>query len=152
MKNTVKFVHTNIIAQNWRNLAQFYIEVFDCQPVYPERDLKGEWMDKLTNIEEVHVNGIHLRLPGYENGPTLEIFSYNKPELRENHPLVNTQGFGHIAFLTDNVNEVLKKVLENGGSKYGEIVETELSGMGTIKVIYAKDPEGNIIEIQNWKH
>jgi predicted enzyme related to lactoylglutathione lyase len=151
MPTPIKFVHTNIIARDWQKLAQFYIDVFDCQPVYPERDLKGEWMDKLTNITEVHVKGIHLRLLGYENGPTLEIFSYNKTELRKNHPEVNAQGFGHIAFLVDDVEAVLQKVLENGGSKYGELVEKEINGLGIIKVIYAKDPEGNIIEIQNWK-
>jgi len=151
MPNPIKFVHTNIIAQEWQKLAQFYINVFDCQPVYPERDLKGDWMDKLTNIPEVQVKGVHLRLPGYENGPTLEIFSYNKAELRENNPLVNAQGFAHIAFLVDDVDAVLQKLLEYGGSKYGELIEKELSGLGVIKVIYAKDPEGNIIEIQNWK-
>jgi predicted enzyme related to lactoylglutathione lyase len=151
MLHQIKFVHTNIIARNWQKLAQFYIDVFDCQPVYPERDLKGEWMDKLTNIKEVHVKGIHLRLPGYENGPTLEIFSYNKADLRENHPFVNAQGFGHIAFLVDDVDAVLQKVLENGGAKYGELVEKQIDGLGLIQVIYAKDPEGNIIEIQNWK-
>ena len=34
---------------------------------------------------------------------------------------------------------------------YGELVEKDIPGIGTIKVIYAKDPEGNIIEIQNWR-
>ena len=37
----MKFVHTNIITDNWRKLADFYIKVFDCKPVLPERDLKA---------------------------------------------------------------------------------------------------------------
>ena len=48
MKSWVEYVHANIIAQNWKNLAQFYIDVFDCVPVYPERDLAGDWIDRLT--------------------------------------------------------------------------------------------------------
>jgi catechol 2,3-dioxygenase-like lactoylglutathione lyase family enzyme len=148
MSSQIKFVHTNIIAKNWQKLAQFYIDVFDCSPLFPERDLSGFWMDKLTSITDVHAKGMHLRLPGYENGPTLEIFGYNKAELRDNDPLVNAQGFGHIAFHVDNV---LEKLLANGGTKYGELVEKEIEGIGIIKVIYTKDPEGNIIEIQNWK-
>ena len=112
MESKIKFVHTNIIARDWQKLAQFYIDVFDCKPLYPERDLKGEWMDKLTNINNVHIKGIHLSLPGYKNGPTLEIFSYNVSEIREKSPNVNAQGFGHIAFHVDNVEEVLEKLIK----------------------------------------
>ncbi len=151
MNNQIKFVHTNIIAKDWQKLAQFYIDVFDCKPVYPERDLKGEWINKLTNIKNVHLKGIHLSLPGYKNGPTLEIFGYNVPEIRDKHPQVNAQGFGHIAFHVENVEELLDKLIKNGGSKYGDLVEKEIEGLGIIKVIYSKDPEGNIIEIQNWR-
>jgi len=151
MKNNIKFVHTNIIAHDWQKLAQFYIDVFGCKPIYPERNLKGDWVNKLTNISRVHLKGIHLSLPGYRNGPTLEIFGYNVPEIREKHPNVNAQGFGHIAFHVDNVELILEKLIEKGGSKYGELVQKYIDGLGILKVVYAKDPEGNIIEIQNWR-
>ena len=151
MSKHIKFVHTNIISRDWQKLAQFYIDVFDCTPVYPERDLKGDWINKLTNISNVHLKGVHLRLPGYKNGPTLEIFGYNVAQNRDKHPQVNAQGFGHIAFHVDDVEAVLQSLLSAGGSKYGELVEKDIEGLGILKVIYAKDPEGNIIEIQNWR-
>ena len=152
MNCQIKFSHTNIIAKDWRKLSQFYIDVFDCIPVYPERNLSGEWIEKLTNIPGVKINGIHLKLPGYEDGPTLEIFSYNKISVKENLPSINDKGFGHIAFHVSDVEATLKKLLANGGQKYGELVEKEIEGVGIIKVIYARDPEGNIIEIQNWRN
>jgi hypothetical protein len=44
----------------------------------PERNLKGSWFDSLTAVKNAHVEGIHLRLPGYsEDGPTLEVFQYS---------------------------------------------------------------------------
>ncbi len=147
---TIRFSHTNIIAKNWRKLAQFYIDTFGCEPVYPERDLSGEWIDKLTNINGVTIKGIHLKLPGYHDGPALEIFEHTPPFLRKKHPAINHQGFGHIAFHTDDVEKVLKKVLTNGGEKYGELVEKDIKGLGILKVIYVRDIEGNIIEIQHW--
>jgi predicted enzyme related to lactoylglutathione lyase len=149
MKKTIKFIHTNLIAKDWQKLAQFYIDVFGCIPNYPERDLSGDWMDKLTNIPDVHVKGIHLHLPGYKDGPTLEIFGYNKAELRDSDPMINTQGFGHIAFHVENIQAVLKKLLKFGGKKYGELVEKGIEGVGFLTVIYTTDPEGNIIELQN---
>jgi predicted enzyme related to lactoylglutathione lyase len=151
MKNEIKFVHANIIAQDWKNLAQFYIDVFECEPIYPERDIHGDWIDKMTKIPNVKIRGLHLKLPGYNNGPTLEIFGYSKISKKNNAPLINDQGFGHIAFHVSDVEETIDKLIAHGGEKYGELIETEIKGIGILKAVYARDPEGNIIEIQNWK-
>jgi predicted enzyme related to lactoylglutathione lyase len=147
----VKFVHTNIVAKDWRKLAQFYIDVFGCEPVYPERDLSGQWIDRVTNIKDVHIRGIHLRLPGYSDGPTLELFQFNQGFGADELPAVNQTGFAHLAFSVDDVDYFLRKLIESGGSKLGELVEQEIEGVGILTVVYGRDPEGNIIEIQNWK-
>src|SRR5690554_6561901 len=111
---SIKYVHTNIIASNWRKLSQFYIDVFNCKPVYPKRDLSGKWIDKMTNIKNVNIKGIHLRLPGYEDGPTLEIFEYRPTKQQDNHEhKINDHGFCHLAFHVDVVEDVLNKVLLN---------------------------------------
>jgi predicted enzyme related to lactoylglutathione lyase len=147
----IKYVHTNILAKNWRNLSQFYIDVFSYKPVYPERNLEGKWIDNMTNISEVHIEGIHLKLPGYEDGPTIEIFGYNKSVNKNIMPQINEIGFTHIAFRVDDVKEMAEKVLTHGGSFYGEIVEKEIKNVGILTAVYMRDPEGNIVEIQNWK-
>jgi hypothetical protein len=70
-----KYAHTNLVAHNWKRLALFYETVFGCVPIPPERDLSGDWLDKVTGIPGAHIRGTHLQLPGYEQGgPTLEIF------------------------------------------------------------------------------
>ncbi len=79
MKSSIKYVHTNIVAEDWKKLAHFYIDVFQCRIKPPERDLSGEWLDTLTSIKNVVIKGVHLELPGYIDGPTLEIFSYEPP-------------------------------------------------------------------------
>jgi len=151
MNNSIKYVHTNIVARNWEELAQFYIDVFDCDPVYPERDMSGEWIDRITGIKNTHIEGIHLKLPGYGNGPTLEIFEYKPNSNDQKEHIINTYGLAHIAFHVDDVDETLDKVLRFGGSKYGQLVEKEMKDLGTLTIIYTRDPEGNIVEIQNWK-
>ncbi|NLJ77357.1 MAG: VOC family protein [Peptococcaceae bacterium] len=147
------FAHTNIIADDWRKLAKFYIDTFGCEPLPPERNHQGDWIDRVTNMKNVHISGIHLRLPGYVDGPTLEIFSYiQQPVEKENGlPALNKPGLAHIAFLVEDVPFYCNKLLRNGGSKLGEIVEKKIAGAGLLTVVYARDPEGNIIEIQNWK-
>lgn len=147
----MKFAHTNIIAQDWKKLAQFYIDVFECQPTKPERDLYGEWIDKATGVKNVRIRGVHLTLPGYTDGPVLEIFEFNVGKLRNNLPEINGQGFGHIAIEVDSVETVLNALLENGGSQVGELIQREYPDIGVLTMVYARDPEGNIVEIQNWQ-
>ena len=145
-----KFVHTNIIAKNWEKLATFYEEVFGCTRVLPERNLSGQWLEDATGVPAAEIRGIHLRLPGYgDSGPTLEIFHYNHQQ--EQLPTaINRPGFGHIAFAVDNVAAAREAVLEAGGGVVGELTTIEVSGAGTITFVYLTDPEGNILELQQW--
>lgn len=145
-----RYAHTNIVANNWQLLAEFYSEVFDCVFVPPERKQSGKWLEDATAVTNAELQGIHLRLPGYaENGPTLEIFSY-KTILENKETVANLKGFGHIAFEVDDVEKTMVKLLAKGGSKLGKIVRKQIEGVGVIRFTYARDPEGNIIEIQNW--
>lgn len=146
-----KFSHVNIISREWRKLADFYIRVFDCKPKPPERNLSGKWVDELTDLSGAHIKGMHLLLPGYDSdGPTLEIFEYNE-NINNPGKMINLEGFGHIAFSVENVESKLNLLLENGGSAVGKLIDAEINGVGKITVVYAKDPEGNIIEIQKWE-
>jgi predicted enzyme related to lactoylglutathione lyase len=146
-----KYVHTNLIAKDWKRLSVFYQEIFGCVPIPPVRDLSGEWLDKATGLHEVHITGEHLRLPGYgEDGPTLEIFQYESmPEQQSAFP--NKTGFSHIAFSVDDVPTTAQAVFERGGSAVGELTVRKIPGIGLLTFQYVRDPEGNIIEIQNWK-
>ncbi|MFN8672464.1 MAG: VOC family protein [Candidatus Sericytochromatia bacterium] len=146
----IEYAHTNIISKDWKKLADFYIRVFDCLPLHPKRDQKGEWLDKGTGLKEAHIKGMHLRLPGYnDNAPTLEIYQYeNFIEDDNNSP--NKLGFRHIAFRVSNVKEILEKALNNGAKKLGEISEFYVENVGLLTFIYISDPDGNIIELQNW--
>ena len=145
-----KYVHTNLIARDWKRLVRFYSDVFGCEPKAPERDMSGAWLDNVTSLWNAHLHGVHLRLPGYgENGPTLEIFSYD--ELVERGLAVANQcGFAHIAFAVDDVDQALQAVIAAGGGAVGKIATTEVDGVGFLSVVYARDPEGNIVELQKW--
>ena len=143
----MEYVHTNLVARDWRKLAGFYIKVFNCTPLPPERDLKGEWLDKAVNLKDTHIRGVHLQLPGYVDGPTLEVFQYSQKEVAEkSYP--NTPGLGHLAFRVQDVEETAEKIIGMGGSWVGELTTVEIPKVGTLVFAYMRDPEGNIIEIQ----
>lgn len=150
MSISARYAHTNLIAQDWRSLARFYQDVFGCVPVPPERDFSGTKLDALTGLQGARLRGIHLRLPGYGNtGPTLEIFEYTQSEPQP-EPRVNRHGYGHIAFVVDDVARAAEDVVQAGGRAVGEIVTLEIAGGAQVTVCYMTDPEGNIIELQSW--
>ena len=145
-----KYVHTNLIAKDWKRLVRFYIDVFGCEPKGPERDLSGAWLDGVNAVPNAHLTGVHLRLPGYDkDGPTLEIFSYDKV-VERGMPIANQCGLAHIAFSVRDVDEALQAVIAAGGGAVGKIASTEVDGVGLLRVVYARDPEGNIVELQKW--
>jgi predicted enzyme related to lactoylglutathione lyase len=145
-----KYVHTNLIAEDWRALARFYQEVFGCLPVPPERDFQGEVLEAGTGIPGAHLRGVHLRLPGYtDSGPTLEIFSYT-PQTARSKGSVNQPGFAHIAFQVEEVNLACAAVLAAGGKAVGEVVTLTIAGGARVTWCYLADPEGNLIELQSW--
>ncbi len=150
MAINARYVHTNLIARDWKKLVRFYGDVFGCIPKGPERDLSGEWLDRVTALSAARLCGVHLCLPGYgETGPTLEIFSYDDMPDKE-PPMPNEPGFAHIAFAVDNVEKALETVISAGGGSVGEIATAEIGGVGLLQVVYARDPEGNIVELQKW--
>lgn len=147
----MKFAHTNIVSTNWKKLADFYIKTFDCKIVPPIRKQSGEWLETGTGLKNAKLEGAHLLLPGYgENGPTLEIYQYETIE-EQDSVAPNKRGFGHIAFEVESVELVLKDVKKNGGESFGIITKRDVKGVGEITFVYARDPEGNLIELQSWK-
>ncbi|WP_207204714.1 VOC family protein [Miniphocaeibacter massiliensis] len=146
----MKYVHTNLIAKDWKALSKFYQKVFNCKPLGNRRNLSGEWLKQLTGLENITITGEHLSLPGYRGeSPTLEIFSYSFPIQTEKH--INSFGFSHIAFQVDDVETTANLILNEGGALLGEIVEKDYGDMGIGVFAYATDLEGNYIELQSWK-
>lgn len=145
----VRYVHTNLIARDWRALAAFYRAVFGCVDVPPERDFAADAVEAGTGVPGAALRGMHLRLPGWgDGGPTLEIFNYS--ELADRPvPVANRPGFAHIAFTVASVADARAQVLAAGGSAIGDIV-TVTTSRGRVTWCYVTDPEGNIVELQTW--
>jgi catechol 2,3-dioxygenase-like lactoylglutathione lyase family enzyme len=151
MISGAKYGHTNIIAKDWQRLARFYVDVLGCVLVPPERHYQGETLERGTGVPGAEVRGAHLRLPGHgDNGPTLEIFTYTT---LENRPAtaVNRPGFGHIAFMVDDVNAAREEVLAAGGRAIGDVVTLTAPDGARVTWTYVTDPEGNAIELQTWR-
>ncbi|MBI2892688.1 MAG: hypothetical protein HYY06_03995 [Deltaproteobacteria bacterium] len=58
---------------------------------------------------------------------------------------------GHLAFEVDDPAAVIEAVVRAGGARLGEITAHDVPGVGRLTFAYARDPEGNVLEIQRWE-
>lgn len=145
-----QYGHTNLVARDWRRLAAFYTDLFGCVAVPPERDYRGRDLEAGTGVPGAALHGVHLRLPGFgDDGPTLEIYQYAVSPMAM-AAAANRPGWGHIAFVVDDVAEGRQAVLSAGGSAVGEVVTLETADRRRVTWCYVTDPEGNIVELQAW--
>ncbi len=145
-----RFGHVNLIARDWRALADFYTRVFGCEFVPPERDYSGDDLAAGTGVPGASLRGAHLRLPGQgPSGPTLEIYQFGSmPDGLP--PAANRPGFQHIAFAVPSVADAREMVLAEGGAAVGSVVTLQTADGRFVTWAYVTDPEGNIVELQSW--
>ena len=145
-----RFGHVNVTGHDWRRLAAFYTEVFGCELVPPERDIRSADLDAATGLTDAHLTGAHLRLPGHgDTGPTIEIFTYD--DIADHPgPRVDRPGWGHVAFQVPDVPAAVEAVIAAGGGRLGEIVTTQTKDGRRVTWVYTTDPEGNLVELQAW--
>ncbi|MHC4243741.1 MAG: VOC family protein [Planctomycetota bacterium] len=142
-----KYKHTNIVAQDWRGLADFYCHVLGCTEVPPERAGTGEWVERCTSVPGAEIRGIHLKLPGYgEDGPTLEIFQYNNAQSRP-ETAINRPGLAHLAFEVEDVEAARDELTAAGGACVGEMVTVDIPDAGIIRKHYRVAKVGIILII-----
>jgi catechol 2,3-dioxygenase-like lactoylglutathione lyase family enzyme len=146
----VRFGHVNVTSPDWRRLATFYTDVFGCEFVPPERDIRSADLDAATGLQDAHLTGAHLRLPGHgADGPTIEIFSYDALDANPGANVARA-GWGHIAFQVPDVPAAVEAVIEAGGGRVGEIITTRTADGRQVTWGYTTDPDGNIVELQAW--
>jgi catechol 2,3-dioxygenase-like lactoylglutathione lyase family enzyme len=144
-----RYYHTCIVAREPMRLAEFYVEVFGCTMTGSRYDLGGDALSRGMGLDNAHITGLDLLLPGYgPEGPVLEIFSLE--DARDRHPEVNDHGIMHLAFSVDDVDDTLSRLIGAGGSSIGEVSVLKVAGAGEATMVYARDPEDNVIEIQRW--
>jgi catechol 2,3-dioxygenase-like lactoylglutathione lyase family enzyme len=145
-----KLDHSCIVVSDIEMMADFYSDVFQFERVSGLRRMSEPWLEKGTGLKGAAFEAIHLRLLSEgEDGPTLELITMKEPQPQA-EPVMDRTGFMHLAFRIDDIEGTLQKVRAGGGSAIGEVAVAVIENVGSADFVFAKDPEGNILEIIKW--
>lgn len=112
-----RFLHVNIVSQNWKAMADFYKAAFGGKQIGKHRDYQDDYIVLLTGVgKPVHVVGEHVNLPGNKrNVTTVEIFTYDPATERSPRELTDC-GIIAIDFSTDHLPQTEEALCAAGGT------------------------------------
>jgi catechol 2,3-dioxygenase-like lactoylglutathione lyase family enzyme len=145
----MRLAHINLVARDAEALAAFYVSVMKCDVLRKPTTLSGEKVSRGNGLPNSEIRSLWLKFHDLER-PFLEIHEHAVTHHR-GQPRVNEPGFGHLAFQTDDINDALSSIIQAGGVQIGQVTDFGMAERPHL-IAYARDPEGNVIEIEQRPH
>jgi catechol 2,3-dioxygenase-like lactoylglutathione lyase family enzyme len=104
--------------------------------------IEGPWVDRVIEINDTRAEIATLRTPDGHGRIELDKFHSPPAVTAEPNPApVNTLGIRRIMFAVDDIDAVLARLMAQGASLMGEVVNYE----DVYRLCYVRGPEGIII-------
>jgi len=146
--------HVNIVVKDLDRMAHFYSRVMGMK-ITKRVAISGPWIDRTVGLTSVHADVIYLDLP---EGARLELIRYNRPAADAPAGLgeSNTPGLRHLAFRVRNIEAMVQALTDEGIRFFSEIQlvpssQVTYSGNAQKHLVYFQDPEGNLMELCEYK-
>jgi glyoxylase I family protein len=140
--------HVALHTRNFDRIAKFYQEAFGFEPVRWRDSGESEYRwDNFRPLEEaIGIEKSSARALMFKAGNCyLELFEYFAPPPRDGGPARPfDHGYTHFAVDVTDIEQEYDRL----GALGMTFASPKLAEMGSAKFVYGKDPDGNIIELQ----
>jgi catechol 2,3-dioxygenase-like lactoylglutathione lyase family enzyme len=147
--------HVNLVVRDLGRLEAFYQSALGLK-ITKRVTISGEWIDRTVGLSNVRAQVVYLELPA---GPRIELIRYDSPpspDASADAQSPNATGPRHIAFRVDGIDELVER-LRNAGVEFFSQVQTVPDSQVTYtdgvrkRLVYFRDPEGNILELCEYR-
>lgn len=146
--------HVNLVVADMPRMLAFYRDVLGLT-VTKEVTISGEWIGATVGLANVHADVVYLDL---RSGPRIELIRYRSPDAVHvpGSGLPNGLGLRHLAFRVDDIDAVAER-LRTAGVEFFSGVQTvpdsQVTYAGGVRkrLVYFRDPEGNILELCEYR-
>jgi catechol 2,3-dioxygenase-like lactoylglutathione lyase family enzyme len=147
--------HVNLVVADLDATAAFYRDVLGFR-LTKDVTISGAWIDHVVGLSGVRARVIYLDLP---EGPRIELIHYESPPGEDPglRGKANTRGFRHMAFTVDDIDALSARLRNAGVELLSEVQAVPASqvtfGAGDVRkrLVYFRDPEGNLLELCEYK-
>lgn len=146
--------HINLVVNDLDSMVRFYTELLDLK-VTKRVSISGEWIDRTVGLNGVRGEVVYLDLP---NGPRIELIQYVAPPGIRPAGLdrANTPGLRHLAFRVSEIDMMVERLREAGVvflSEVQTVPDTQVTYAGGVRkrLVYFRDPEGNLLELCEYR-
>ena len=133
--------HVGIIVNDLPTAKAFFLDLG--LEVVGEAEVKGELVERIIGLNNVHDTVVMLRTPDGE--ATLELVKFHAPldEKGIQESFANTLGIRHICLAVEDIEAIVAKLKKKGTKFFGEIQNYN----NVYKLCYVRGPEGIILEL-----
>ena len=134
--------HVGIHVRDLDRMIRFYQDAFGFEVVgEPFSWANNDTLDQIIDVPGSAARGAMMRAGNCH----IELFQFSAPEPESTRPLrPYDKGYTHFCIDVTDIEEEYKR-LTALGMTFGH---PEPIDMGHVKTIYGRDPEGNVIEVQ----
>ena len=133
--------HTGLVVADLQKALHFWCDVLGFK-VVKQMDETGPYIDAMMGLVDVRVTTVKLAAP---DGNLIELLHFHShPDQPQWNGSPYTTGFTHIAMTVDNIDQTISKLAQENVIFPST---PQYSPDGCVKVIYAKGPEGVLLEL-----
>ncbi len=146
--------HINLVVTDLAKMLAFYRDVLGLN-VTKQVTISGDWIGRTVGLQNVQADVVYLDLPA---GPRIELLRYLSPDpiRAKDVDRPNTLGLRHLAFKVDDVDATVARFKQAGVqflSDVQAVPDSQVTYAGGVRkrLVYFRDPEGNILELCEYR-
>ena len=133
--------HVGVVVDDLTDAVAFFVELG--LELQGEAPVEGHWVDRIVGLEGVRAQIVMLQTP--DGRSRLELATFSSPSTDAGHQRApaNAAGIRHIAFLVEDIDDVVARLRARGAELVGELGRYR----DIYRLCYIRGPAGIIVEL-----
>jgi catechol 2,3-dioxygenase-like lactoylglutathione lyase family enzyme len=136
--------HTGLTVGDLEASLRFWRDGLGMREVM-RQEKRGGYLEAIVREPGASVRMVHLELA--EGGPRIELFEYLEPRGGRLFGRPADVGFSHVCISCDDVDALLERLVEAGGTPFSDPVEVDTGSNRGGRAVYLRDPDGHVVEL-----
>jgi catechol 2,3-dioxygenase-like lactoylglutathione lyase family enzyme len=146
--------HVNLVVEDLEKMIAFYRDALGLS-LTRRVTISGQWIGAVVGLGDVNAEVVYLDFP---QGPRIELIRYNAPITGRPAGVdkPNAPGLRHMAFKVDDINTLVARLQQAGVRFFSDVQsvpQSQVTYAGGVRkrLVYFQDPEGNLLELCEYK-